>query len=332
MDVEYFSGESEILLADGSYKNICQLSTDDLVLNMRGEPVAVTKIDRSTVSNMMEIRYNNWYKPFYCTDNCKLLTSRQDEDSTFEEETWTTAKDLVKGIFITSESNIYRSLYQKDFEYALSALDKNYLLKPTYELGLLFGLYAGYGDINNDSVQFKFGTNDELVNNVSEILNRLFDVSTTIDRQEFIYTITATSSHLVNLFSSFNDKLYRKIPRIYWASNIEYVRGIYHGLIDFDIDNNISRYIPISNEMAQAFVWICSVLGLSFRNDTPSSNDDSVINVFPLFVTNDSDDSYLGEITDITYSAIEEPVIGWNITVGCPTNSVIVNNLVIHTL
>ncbi len=332
MSEGYFSGDAQILLANGSYKNIAQIKPGDRVINMRNDPVEVTKVHQGVKVSMMEIRYQNWYAPFYCTKDvhCLVMNNTDNEDPQIAELKWVVASDLHQDSLFTSESSIYRTLLPDEFSVPLTTPNKILMLKPTYELGLIFGLYAGYGSITNEKIVFLFGPNDSLVTQVKDLLKNLFDVDATIEKNEYCYQICADSAHLVELFTDFGTKVRRCIPHSYWSANEEYVHGILEGLVEYDPDNNISRYIPVTKNMAEVFLWVCSLVGLTFENDTPRI-DKFPMRVYPLFIRHEQDDSYLGKITNVDTSANVE-LSGWNLEVACPTKSFIVNNLVVRSV
>jgi hypothetical protein len=330
MSEGYFSGDSQILLANGSYKNISQIKSGDLVLNMRNKPVKVTKVHQCAKASMMEVRYQNWYTPFYCTKDlhCLMLTDDNNK-SQIAELKWVVASDLQQDSLFTSESSIYQTLLPEEFSVPLTSSKEVLMLKPTYELGLIFGLYAGYGVINDGKVIFRFGPNDDLVTQVEDLLKKLFDADATIEKNEYCYQVCTDSAHLVELFTDFGTKIMRCIPRNYWSTNEDYVRGIFEGLVEYDPDNNISRYIPVSKNMAEVFLWVCSLLGLTIENDTPRIYK-LAMKVYPLIIRHEQEDSYLGKITNIDTNA-NIVLDGWNLSVACPTKSFIVNNLVVRS-
>ena len=78
--------------------------------------------------------------------------------------------------------------------------------------------------------------------------------------------------------------------------------------------------------MAEAFVCICSLLGLSFNNDTPRV-DKCNIQVYPLFVLDQEDEVSFGKIHQAVLVDLELDT--FNLQVDCPSGSFIVNNLVV---
>ncbi len=311
----YFSGDAQVLLANGSYKNIAHLKSDDLVLNMKNQAVKVTKIHQASKLPMMGFRYQNWYTPFYCTPTLHFLS----------EGTWVAGGDLKKDICLT-ENNIH-DLLPEEFNIP-SALA---MLKPSYELGLIFGLYAGYGGIVNNEIVFRFGPNEMLVAQVAELFEKLFAVAAVFEKDDSCYQVKISSAALVELFSEFGSKITRTIPVRYWSSNEDYARGLFEGLIEYDPDNNVSHYIPITKSMAEVFSWVSSLLGMTFENGTPRVDKlAGVLQIYPLVVKHEQDHVRNGKVTSVD-TDVNLELSGWNLEVACPTNSFIVNNLVVRS-
>ncbi len=322
MSTGYFSGDSQVLLASGKYKNISQIEKGDLVFNEKDQAVEVLNVHHIDKVNMMELRYENWYTPFYCTSDLRVLVSKEDEDSR-----WVATKDLEKGMKLQLH---YVNMVGKEFNIPLTTPEKVLVLKPTYEFGLLIGLYAGYGMVDDGKVQFSFGPNNDLVDQVSDLLKHHFDAVPCVEKDECCYRIIESSSHVVDFFSEFGDKVNRIVPAKYFACDKEYVQGLYDGLVEYDPEKDINRYIPVTSDMAEVFLMVCSLLKKTFENDTPRL---STMRVYPLFVKNDRQDReyredrqdhLTGKVTSVEETVELE---GWNLEVSSPRNSIVVNNL-----
>ena len=109
---------------------------------------------------------------------------------------------------------------------------------------------------------------------------------------------------------------------------MEYLSGLYEGLVEYDPENKLCRYLPVSKSMAEIFTWVCGMLGLQFENETPKMAPGG-LGIYPLFVKDSRDDSCLGVVTEKTdHSVVIED--GWNLRVDCPTDSFIANNIIVH--
>ncbi len=322
----FFSADTQVLLANGTYKNVSLLKPDDYVLNMNKKAVKVKKVLQGPAIGMTELQYSNWYSSFHCTRELEILikdsSPKKEEDDTI----WTLADKLVTDNILSLGDYPYALKLPNEFNIPIITPKKIAILTPTYHLGLIFGLYAGYGSIVNDSVEFRFGPNDELVKNVSEFLTDQFDAETFIEKDEHCYKVHSNSAHLLDFFSEFKSKLYRTIPNKYWSSKEDYVHGLFDGLIEFDPKTMVSRYISVTKEMAEIFLWICSILKQDLESAV-ATLDQSQMQVYSLFVNHAQQTS-----TDITVIENSEQIFEtWSIIVDCPTNSYIVNNLIVRS-
>jgi hypothetical protein len=317
----YFSGDSQVLVENGQYKSIDSLTVDSTVINMKGELVKVKSVHNEVKQQLVEVRHENWYTPTYCSDSCQVLTSVANEEVKLPEIKWMPVKDLVKGQDLTVDVNYYKELPETG-----EFLFNESTVKYTREIGYLFGMYAGYGSTNGNTVEFKFGPNNELVDSLKLLVKNLFNLEMSIDKGEFIYTCSVQSTEFSQLFNEFGPKLSRQLPLRHWINESEYLIGLFQGLVEYDVDSKISRYIPLSKGMGQVFAWVCNRLGLVFENDTPSL-DDLKIKVYPVFVRRDHDDTTVGKIQNVSTKTYE--LDGWNLTTNDESNTFIVNGVVV---
>ena len=316
-----FSSESRVLLADGTFQSISKLVVGDILLNKNKKVTKVTNIVKGEKVSMTEVRYENWYTALYCTGNVQVFAQLKDE-----EPTWVNVSELTSEHSFHSNHECYSSSLQPNFN--LQIKDKN--LTATYETGLLFGLYSGYGNISENELVFRFGPNESLLTQVQELMVELLDTTPVIEKDEYCFQIKTTDSDVIEFFSEFGTKLERHIPTRYFASNDKFVQGLFQGLIDYDPDNKISRFIPVSQKMAESFLVICSLLKLCFMNDTPSPKADKrVLHVYPLFVKDDTEEhTNCKFFTSILFDLEHE---GWTLEVEDSEGGFIVNNVVVRT-
>lgn len=326
----YFSANSRVLLADGSYKNISEIAVGDKVLNKDSQVVNVTAVEKGPKTNLIQVQYQNWYAPLYCTGDAQIWGKNRDAEK-FE---WLNASEISNEHVHKSNKQVYLSSLQDSFKVTV----KDRTLEPNYDLGLLFGLYAGYGSISAASVAstasassatsselvFRFGPNESLLTQVGELLSKLFGAESTTVKDEYCYQLRTTDSETIKFFKEFGSKLERRVPARYLATDESFVQGLFQGLIDFDPNTKVSRYIAVSRDMAELFACVCSLLELSFNHDNTRS--DKSIHVYPLSVQNEQENVsafYQAVLTD-TESDI------WSLQVDGPNQSFIVNNLAVR--
>lgn len=322
MSTGYFSSDSRVLLADGSYKSISNVQIGDHVLNMESKPVKVTDVIKGEKKMMHEVRYQNWYAPLYCNGDLKIRVQKEDSSSE-----WVTASELSNEHRHVFDKNLYLNTFPATFTVTVKGKE----LGPSNELGLLFGLYAGYGSIGEkdgaSELVFRFGPNETLLTQVSDLFTSLFDVETTTHKDEYCYQVRTGDDQIVQFFREFGSKMERTVPKRYLATEENFVQGLFQGLIDYDPNNKLSRFIPVSRGMAEVFVFVCTLLDLSFSNDTPRI-DKTNVNVYPLMV---SDEQEAGPLAKFYQSVLVDVELDtWALKVDSPDNSFIVNNLIVQ--
>lgn len=314
----YLANNTLVLTAAEGYQPIQKLIPGQLVLNMKLEPVKITLIGECLNTPMVAVNYQNWYESLHCSPSQQILVIHTIQEDTCELK-WVPAEKLEKGMMIMSVEEIYEQLPE-----TFAVLNG---VAPDYSLGLLFGLYAGYGNLTEDKmVEFTFGQNEELVLRVKQLVEQVCptavsQINTTSDS---VYQVRVTSEELSTLFSEFGNKVERRIPRGYWVRNKNYLQGLFEGLIDYNPELKLCRYISVSREMCEAFVWITSQQAINFEHDAVQSNQN--LKVYPLLVRVEQEQSYLNRVLSVDKVAEEK---GLYLSVDCATNSVVVNNIVV---
>lgn len=314
--------DTQVLLANGYYKPISEIQVNDIVLNEKLLPVQVLNVIKTPAQECLEIRHHNWYLPTYISKSMKLMELQFTDN--FSELKWTSALDLKPGSLLSSEASIYTSILPSTFSVPTGKIT----LTPSFELGLIFGWYSGYGSILDNKVVFKFGENSALCDYVSDCFSRLFNIQPEICKNEYFYQCIIKEEYLVELFLNFKDKLHRQFPSEFICQNLDYINGIFEGLVDVDPENKIVRFIPLTKEMAELFLTVTSLLGYVFSNDTPGIEHQKGPRIYQLFVMGKQTDAYLSEVTSVTEIKTRHDM--WNLSVDCPSNSFIANNIVVH--
>lgn len=309
------AGNSHVLMADKTYKTVDKVVPGDLVLNMKLEPVKVVMKGETLKSEMVQVVHENWFEPLHCSPNEEILVIDSIKDDTCELK-WVEAKDLKQGMIIMSCEEIYDTLPESG-TFMGTTLD--------YSLGLLFGLYAGYGNITENRIEFTFGMNDELAIRVKSICEKLGG-EVQINRSDEMIQVRVSNEELLSHFKEFGTKMERCIPQKYWLKKSDYLQGLFEGLIDFNQEAKLCRYITVSPEMCRAFVWITASQGINFSCEGVQSHQ--TFKVYPLLVRIEQDQRYLSRVLSVTNCGEEK---GYYLSVACDTNSMVVNNCVVKS-
>ena len=180
-----FKGDTKILMANGIYKNIEDISEEDYVINKNGKPVKVLKKINNGVKNFINIKTNNWHNKTYVTPehnywigdfsslNDKTIASSGKAKLLDQLTKTSPPKSKYKWENIENCFNKKTLLMPKDIEWDLSdnfsidlseynlrgKIDDNYIytynaketkikrfIDSNYDLGYIFGTFLGDGN------------------------------------------------------------------------------------------------------------------------------------------------------------------------------------------
>lgn len=294
--MSFFSKNTRVLMADGHYRNISQLESGDMVLDGNLKPVRVNKIS-STIIPLLELRVRGWYCPVYCSADTKVQTAG--------------------GIRNVAQLTINEKLVSKDYMPSTEEL-----FEPSYSIGYIIGLYVGYGFIN-DTLNFHFGPNDELVEETQKLLLDIFNAKSTITKDVGCYKVVTDNQGLIDFFSAFGSRIERKVPKKYWSTNGNYLQGIYDGLVDYDAEAKVCRYIPITEDMAEFFSRICSILGIKLfaNNFSPS------LHMYPLYIKDET--PIHDNLIDVIFKDDYKADWGWELELDTGDSFIVSGGLIV---
>jgi hypothetical protein len=306
---------SNVMLYNGLYKSIADVEENDIIMNMWLEPVIVNKIQIVNNVKMTEINYNNWYCPLYCSQNTNIIINNKQDDVN---------KIRLESVDKLNNDIIFKVAGETPFidNFTYKFTDK-INLTPSYDLGYIFGMYIGFGYINSGLVHFIFGPNETLLETMKNYLSNLFDIQVLNEKMEGNNIIICKSKELVKLFTQFGFNLNKTIPREFLCNNVDYIKGIFDGLIEYDINTNICKFMTMSEKIAQLFILLCNMLNLPCENDSNILNDTVVYN----FIIRYTDSSVMGKVNTIVKDKVE--CDGYMLDVDCDTKSIVVNGIIV---
>lgn len=169
------AGDTRILMADGTYKNIKDIQLHDKVINKNGDPVDVVGVTFSGFKKVVRYKSNIFYKPTFITNCHKHLIQDLSEypESTYSSRgakaiidkhgrgpEWKSIGDkknnmkqcqLLMPAKINFNIPLTFSIPSNQFIHAkrsrtnLDSVNIPEVMTPTYELGYLFGTFLGDG-------------------------------------------------------------------------------------------------------------------------------------------------------------------------------------------
>lgn len=287
----YFARGTRVLMRNGLYKSIEDIKIGDEtmfgnVINIKSKP-----------ADMIKFYYNNWYTPTVCT---KDICVKNNNDYGL-----LTSSNTLVNLPSSSCKQLPKIITPTDVD----------LLKYPYEFGYFLGLYIGYGTCN-ENVIFRFGPNENLLEQIQEILEKMFGATVEVSKKNDIYQISTQSKFLIYIVQEFGNKIQRRIPQKYWVNDLDFLSGIFDGLIDEDPDLKILRCVTTSREMAEFFVWLASMINVEFTTEGVMGT-----NVFPIVIVNREN------VPDIDLRETTQQ--GWSLTINGEV--LVINNLYIST-
>jgi IMP dehydrogenase/GMP reductase len=231
----------------------------------------------------------------------------------------------------------------------------NRYLRSTYNLGYIFGTFLGDGNahISNfkkserESCHWSFGLHDvDIAKKLQESIKKELNYECSIlEKDNNVLSVNCYNKCLSKLLSQFSKKTEKHLPKKYYCSNIEYIQGLYDGLIDSDGTTEnckgnkvINTLKNTSKQILELFYWCCMNLKISY---SVCKINKSIGNLKGTCVENLKDCFRIKTHThnrftkDYVYSEMfnyekTEPQVTWDIEVNCPTHSFIANNSIVH--
>jgi IMP dehydrogenase/GMP reductase len=391
-----FKGDTRILMANGAYKDICDVEIDDYVINKDGKPVKVINKWNKGNRNVMKIRTNNWHDKTYVTPDHNYWIGDLSTSSDYSIKSSGKAKLLDKLSKTIPKQSKYKwksldnidtrknlLLMPKNIEWQL---DENFTIdlaqycnrgqicddhiitknqyttkfnryiSSGYELGYIFGTFLGdghsyistYQNSERSSCNWSFGAHEtNIAEKLSKCIETVLNYKCTISKKNNnMLIVYCCNKSLTKMLYQFLKRTEKHLPEQYYCKNIEYIQGLYDGLIDSDgytdfctNNNKIDSLANTSKYILEVFYWCCINLKISFSTMKCKK---SIGNLKGTSIENLQDSFRIKTHTfnrftkDYVYSEIFEKENNnqtetvWDIKVDCPTHSFIANNSIVH--
>jgi len=216
-------GDARILMSNGTYKNITEIKEGDSIIDGKGNPTKVNKLIYSGRKTVSSIKHNGFHKPLYATEDHKFYVNNKD----FE---WKELSDLNKNVL--SPKNINFNL-KEDFNIQLNKSN----IKSSYDIGYIFGVSLGDNLIkNNNSITWVFDKEDVALK-LSKSINKEFNCDVKIKNK----IVNISEKQIVKLLN------FNKLPEEFLCSNKEYLQGLFDGLVDNQISDDLNELFMFLN-------------------------------------------------------------------------------------
>lgn len=295
-----FSKHAQVLTAAKVYKNVTDVAVGEQVLTGAGNIATITSKSIGDYTEMVQIRNDNWYQPFYATSNLQIKTT----------DGFVAVNDLKLShtLTITDQYNYNPAFNVAGFE-------------PSFNLGTAVGLYTGFGNIVGDKVVFKFANNPALTSIIKSLFEELFNATVTSIPQGDNVDIVAVGTKVIDFFQPFGNKINRQVPSQYLSENDEYIKGLFEGLSEYDSENDSYKCVTLSENIAKLFVWLAGKQGFTLKNSTLAGSDMAPVSIYQL-TCDKSASSFELEFETIARESV-------TLTTDLSAEGLIVNNLIV---
>ena len=258
-------GETRVLMANGTYKNIKDVAAGDRVINRDGLPVNVIKSWCTGTRKVMRLKHTQFYTPTYVTPDHKYwvgdmsnlanntIRARGYAKSVKEQDLcWQPIGKARKSV-LTLPNNIHFDLHDtfnipiykrsggNGYSKVINKLDCT--LVPSYDIGYIFGMFLGDGNANlavyknsrRGSVRWYLGKQElPLAKKLAGAIKKSIDKDAKITQTNNMIKVVLHYKPLAEYLSSFDKKDNKHLPEELLVNNKEYLKGMYDGLIDSD--------------------------------------------------------------------------------------------------
>lgn len=383
-----FAGDTRVLMADGSYKYLKDINLHDKVINKDGNPVDVIGVKYSGKQNVMKYRSNLSHTWSYATQDhehfvgdyssikdiqqCSLVKKLALPTKNGESKLkWKSLKDSAKDVVMLMPNkikfNIPESFELHEEQYMLSrrtfkGFKEPKVIKPSYDLGYIFGTFLGDGHARLTSTQredgrrntsgstsWYFGLGEEgFAKKLQKAIKDVFDMNMTYGRakDKNIILCQNRNNGLSRMLLEFGKKTDKQLPEKFVCSDKEYLKGLLDGLIDSDgcikdtgspqLSNTSSKLI----EQYSLFHYLVNGYYPSMGLTKPSAGGLKNCNIENCHESYQATsvghpDNYIVDNFQIArvYTGITEAteeIDTYDIEVDCPTHSFIANNVIVH--
>lgn len=379
-----FAAGTRVLMSTGLYKNIEEIIPGDRVINKDGNPVTVIDSFCTGTKKVIEIKNNSFYKNtsvtedhnFWvgdlssvnnnvkCTGYKRVLDKKSKTKPKASKYKWKKISDADGDVFLFPKNIKFE--FAKQFKINLvKRIGGNYksghvyeddsLMEPSYDLGYLFGTFLGDGcslstkfnGSNIGSVTWYFGLHEnDIAKKLSNAIEKIFNKKPKIYREDGknIIIVKFYYKPLADFLKLFGKKSEKKLPDELFVDNVEYLKGIYDGLIDSDGNDDNGR-LSLSNTSPK-IIELFNIINFILYEYLPNSSkkqksvgglkgcnfDNLSDSYFSRTLKNSkarlTKDYYIVKNLGHFDNNLNVPV--YDITVDCDTHSFIANNMIVH--
>ena len=276
IDLECFAPGTEVLMYDGTVKNIEDVRIGDQLMGPDSKPRNVLHTHNG-IDDMYEVKSKR-FGSYVCNSKHKIaLIERKRINGKYINGV------RQPGYYEKSKKSVYiqelidkqdqASFHDRFYLYQADRLDFDNGEDPSIDPYML-GYWLSDGRSNTISVK---STDESCVNNLTEG-NRIIEIHDAVDNRKRAFEIKWYKKHNPELYEAFKPMLYNKhIPHKYKTASFEYRMHLLAGIIDGDgcLDkhgNYIDVYAGLNKTLADDIAFLARTLGF-YSNVTMRQRD-----------------------------------------------------------
>lgn len=296
-----FAAGTRILMSNGIYKNIEDIVAGEYIINKDGESKMVKKSFSTGYRDVIKYRTNTGVGFTTCTPDHKHFIGDLSTNNCIESTGYAkvldkmaktkpkTSKYKWKEIEQCNKENSVLLLpknikfnFEKEFDIPLYKKGKNYVnLKPTKELGYIFGTFLGdgtckivyrkTGSISSASISWTFNKNEQwVVDKLNDAIFKTFNRVGKVKQKKNVLIVTYYDMPFTKFIHDFGKRTNKHLPANLLVDNNEYLEGLFDGLMDSDGHNNRERltFTNTSKRLIELFNVLSYKLYGHFPNNT----------------------------------------------------------------
>jgi len=320
-----FDADTDILMANGLYKKIIDIEKNDKVINKDGKVVEILQRIYKGKKKVIEVNNTNYNKNTYVTPDHNYWIGDLNKLSinTIKKSTLSkllnNSKDRYNWCEIDKLNNEKQfNLLPREINWELPekiVIDLNEYKNKT----LMSDEQYIYCD-NNRYNRFM-----ELDENIGMLIgNYLYNINNHNNTRDYIFNLKLQDDTYHDLIlKNFLVHMGSKFPKIYYNKNIEFIQGLYKGLLNLDDKeyNKDKHYFSMHDNLNQLFYFCVLSLGFGYRVNTNKNK---------ILVNKKSvNDHYIfGKIDKVNKE--EKIVDTYDLEVNSDCHSFIANNSIVH--
>jgi hypothetical protein len=296
----------KVLKSNGSYQHISFLKEGDYVINALGRPVKVLKNIKYKLkrkSKIINIHHKHWYEKTLCDTDTNIYVWNENMPQ------WKSADILAN----QTNSILVPSSITWDMPDTFSHIIGNIIITTSYDLGYVFGVFLRLGVANKyKGIAFPCTTfvQDRIYKYAEEAL-KLFPSKVKINDKEALTYFDEDIEEIFNEF--FLTSGGKALPLLYRSKDTKYMSGLFDGLVHA----HMLQKTPYDKNYIESLYMSSLSINKPIHYGSISRTSDDI--------------PYFSTFSIMQEDVLTEGTFMWNLQVDCPTNSYIINNVIVSS-